>query len=621
MKEIWKRAWNRRTLAAAVMLILAALIMAAGLEWLMQKTLPPIFADAEVDISADPLLIERGTTYLHSSGRPALVEEWHPLRFLATFVLQMTVLTLLFPLKLGRRMLTGCRDQFQRVKTELVEEKGRIVKLALGFLITFTAVFFLSKAWILDVYQRANWMVDIVCLLAGLGAGSLVTFRRTLGQKPEVFFLILTLISGGMLAFFLPDATTVSLDDGYHFQHALNYSMLGRVRFTRMEWEAMQEDNVKDYSLEQWDAFLAEEDAKYSEGAVFVTTGFHLDIKEHWMGTHGLGLFLGRLLRLHFRDIWCLGRFTGLLAYALIGYFAIRRLKSGKMILSMALMIPSCVFLAANYSYDPGVIAGMAISCATWIAQWQEPEKKLKAGDVAVMTLGMFFACYVKAIYFPLYLLFICLPKSKFRDRKHQAAYYMTILGAMILIMVHILLPLGKSGGAGDDRASGNVNTFGQIQFILQNPLEYAKILWHFLQNYLNPNKMSGPLNAYGYQGVGNNTALIMLVMAAVTFTDAREEGLLPGTGIRIGGLVLLFGSLVLMITSMYVWFSEVGSTTFDGMQPRYMIPFIYPAMALMGSNRIRNRQNPAIYNGVLFAGMTFANISGILLNCVTYYR
>ena len=74
--------------------------------------------------------------------------------------------------------------------------------------------------------------------------------------------------------------------------------------------------------------------------------------------------------------MWSLGRFTGLTAYAIIGYFAIRRLKSGKMILAMALMMPSSVFLAVNYSYDPGVIAGILISCAYWIAQWQEREKK-----------------------------------------------------------------------------------------------------------------------------------------------------------------------------------------------------------------------------------------------------
>ena len=617
-----KKANPRRFRAIrAAALVLAALILAAGLEWVMQRTLPPVFTDAEVDISSDPTLIERGTTYLHASGRPALKEEWHLPRLAAVFALQLALLALLFPLGGGRRVLTALRSGFQSLKRVIRDEKTRNLKLAGCFLCVFAAVYLISRVWIRDVYHRDNWMTGAVCVWAGLGAGCLAAFRRTLGKKPEVLFLVLTLIAGGLTSFLLPDATGVSLDDGYHFQHALNYSTLGHVRFTGAEWDAMQTENVKEYRLAEREAFLAAEDEKYAEGAVFVTSGFHLEIKEYWMGTCGLGLFLGRLFGLRFCDIWSLGRFTGLLAYALIGYFAVRRLKSGKMILALSLMTPSCVFLASNYSYDPGVIAGITLSCAYWIAQWQEPEEKLKLSDAAVMLLGMAFACYVKAIYFPIYLLFLFLPGGKFRDGKHRKTYTAAVLLAMALVMCHILIPMGRSGGQGDVRGDGNVNTFGQVQFILQNPLTYAETLWHFLQNYLDPNRMQALVNSFGYQGSGDNMTLILMILAVVTFTDANEEGLLPGAGIRVFGEALLFGALALMITSMYVWFTEVGAPEIDGMQQRYMIPFMYPAMALLGSGRIRNRMNPALYNGILFAGMTFTIFSTLLSTCVEYYH
>lgn len=619
MKERTKPFPLRAVRAAA--LILAALILAAGLEWVMQRTLPPVFTDAEVDVSADPSLIERGTTYTHASGRPALKEEWHLPRLAGAFALQLALLILIFPLGGGKRALEGLRRTLRNIGRTLKEEKSRNLKLAAWFVCVFAAVYLTGRVWIRDVYHRDNWMTNAVCVWAGLGAGCMAAFRRTLGKKPEIFFLILTLIAGGMLSFFLPDATRVSLDDGYHFQHAQNYSMMGRVRFTGAEWDAMQEENVREYRLEDRDAFLAAQDAKYAEGAVFVTSGFHLNVKEYWMSACGLGLFLGRLLGLRFWDVWSLGRFTGLLAYALIGYFAVRRLKSGKMILALTLMMPSCVFLAANYSYDPGVIAGIALSCAYWIAQWQEPDEKLKARDAAVMILGMAFACYVKAIYFPMYLLFLFLPKGKYRDGKHRKIYTAAVLLAMALVMCHILLPMGRSGGQGDVRGEGNVNTFGQVQFILRNPLTYAETLWHFLRNYLDPNHMQYLVNSFGYQGNGNSMTLILMILAVVTFTDAREEGLLPKPGIRAFCEVLLFGSLALMITSMYVWFTEVGAAEIGGVQARYMIPYMYPAMVLMGSRRTKNHVDPALYNGILFAGMTFAVVSGILFTCVEYYH
>ena len=610
-----------RNLLRAGLLTLAALILALGLEWIMQRSLPPIFVDSKVDISSDPTLIERGRTYLHSSGRLALVEEWDLKRLAFTFALQLALLTAVFPLGLGRRFLVWVRQTAASLKAVFTREKARNWKLACCFAITFAAVFFLGKVWIRDVYHRDNWMTWSVCFWAALGAGCLTTFRRTLAKKPEVFFLLLTLIVGGLFAWRLPAATRVSLDDGYHFQHASNYSTLGRVRFTGTDWDLMQEDNPRDYELAHWEESRDAEDAKYAEGAVYVTSGFHLNIKEYWTATSGLGLFLGRVFRLHYRDMWSLGRFTGLMAYAILGYFAIRRLKSGKMILSLAMMTPSAVFLAANYSYDPGVTAGIFLSCAYWLAQWQERDQPLKNGDVAVMLLGMLAACYAKAIYFPIFLLFFFLPESKFRDKKHRRLYWGIMALSIVVVMLYILLPLGRSGGEADNRAEGNVNTFGQIQFILQHPLQYAEYLWHFLQYYLDPGHMDGLVSSFGYMGGGICTTLILMTLAVVTFTDAAEEGLLPPAGARGAGLIILFGTLALMSTAMYAWFSEVGSATFDGMQPRYLIPLIYPAMALMGSNRTRNQVNPALYNGILFALMVFASVSGLLHECVEYYH
>ena len=48
---------NKKNLTRAGLLVLAALILAVGLELLMQHTLPPIYPDREMDLSSDPTLI------------------------------------------------------------------------------------------------------------------------------------------------------------------------------------------------------------------------------------------------------------------------------------------------------------------------------------------------------------------------------------------------------------------------------------------------------------------------------------------------------------------------------------------------------------------------------------
>ena len=56
--ECRKGCENLPVLARVGILILAALILAAGLELLTQYTLPPIYPDQEMDLSSDPTLIE-----------------------------------------------------------------------------------------------------------------------------------------------------------------------------------------------------------------------------------------------------------------------------------------------------------------------------------------------------------------------------------------------------------------------------------------------------------------------------------------------------------------------------------------------------------------------------------
>ncbi len=616
-----KKRCNPKMLLRTGILILAALVLAAGLEWLVQQTLAPVYLDQEVDFASDPGLPVRSGTVPDGNGRPVMREEWNPLRFLMAFGIQLAVLILLFPMGWGRRAVRAVRRSLGSAAAALRGEKRRNLQLLCGFLLTSTAVFFISRAWIRADFNRENWMVDLFSCCCGICAGVLVTFRRTVAKKPEVIFLVLMLIFGGVVSWVLPAASGVSMDDGFHYQHAMNYSTLGRVRFTRADWEVMQTDNPRDYEIGHWEENKTALDEKNHSGAVYVTSGFHLSPKEYWMAVHGLGLFLGRLLKLSYRDIWSLGRFSGLAVYAVLGYFAIRRLKSGKMVAALAWMLPSAVSLAVNYSYDGGVIAGIWLSMTFWIAQWQEPERKLTAGDSAVIILGVFIACYAKQIYFPIYLLFLFLPGTKFRNRRHRRKYTAAVLLAMGLVMANILLPLGRSGGQADTRAEGNVNTFGQILFILQHPGEYAGILWRFLEEYLDLGRMDGPLLNFGYQGNGNNTILCMLVLAAAAFTDQREEGLLPPWKIRIAGQVLLFGTLCLMSTAMYAWFSEVGQPSIGGMQPRYLIPLIYPALAMMGSGKMRNHASPSVYNGLLFAGLTYAGMTGIFFSCIEYYH
>ena len=449
------------------------------------------------------------------------------------------------------------------------------------------------------------------------------TFRGTLRRKPEVFFLVLTLLIGGLWSFLLPDATTVSWDDGHHYQHALNYSTIGRVRFTAQDMTAMEAHNERFYGLgEERAAWLAAQDAANADGAVYVTSDFHLQPKQFWSGTEGLGLFLGRLFHLNYWMTWSLGRFTGLLAYALIGYFAIRRMRSGKMILATALMIPEGIFLASNYSYDPGVTSLTALGLAYCFAAWQEPEKKVRLTDECVMVGALWLGCLAKAIYFPLLLLPFLIPKDRFSDAKQRRRFFAANAGAILLLLLSFVLPMLLGDGSGDERGGSDVNAFGQIQYILGHPLAYAETLLRFLGRYLSPQKAKGFLTSVGYMGNAEGAEVCLMALAAATLTDRREADRSLGNrkGLRALQLLILFGTLCLVATSMYINYTGVGKGSISGCQPRYLLPLIFPAMLLLDPGCIRKERNAALLHGALFTAMGWVSFAAVLNNCISLY-
>lgn len=600
-----------------VMILIAAMLMAVGMEMLQQSLLPPIYVNAE-DVA------EGTATYIHpQTGRLALVEEWSALRLFITFIIQLAVLVLLFPLKVGKKLVSAAAQTFQRVwKAVVADWKASLVRFVLLIAVA-GAAFFLVRVLVADALKKSNWMIDIFCVLAGAAVAMLVSFRKTLGTKPEIFFLIFTLMIGGMLSFMLPDATSVSWDDGYHFQHALNYSTIGHVRFTQQDMEAMEAENVKNYSLgEDRKEWLAKQDELHQNGAVYITNGCHLRPKEFWMGTYGLGLFLGRLFHLSYWGTWSLGRFTGLLAYALIGYFAIRRLRSGKMILISVLMIPEAIFVASDFSYDPGVTALIALGLSYCFVQWQEPEKKMPLWDEILMIGAMLIGCLAKAIYFPVLLFPLFLPKTKFSDEKQRKHFLIAVLAAIGILLASFMLPFLFGSGEGDTRGGSDVNSFGQVQFILTHPLEYTVILLRFLSGYIGWDRAKEYLGFFAYMGWAPNLILYQMILAVVIFTDKRsiDETLSRKVGIRSLLLLILFGTVALVATSLYISYTPVGSTSVSGCQPRYLIPLLFPAMMLLGSGKIRNEMNQALYNGIVFTGIGYVGFVAVLYTCIANY-
>ena len=519
---------------------------------------------------------------------------------------------------------TRIRNLARRAAANLTKDKKSTLIHAGIFLLTTGGTYLLLRIYI--PYAKVielNRISNTFLVTVSLAAGCLFCFRETLAKKAEVFFLIFTLLIGWNFAFFAPVTSSVSWDDGYHYEEANIWSFLGERRLTYADIASLRPMPEQEFDTEKLDAWHEAQTEQYQIGAA-TSTGFGLQMKNFWNGFSGIGLFLGRALQLPFHLIWELGRFTGLLAYAVIGYFAIRRLKSGKMLLAVTLMIPENIFLAASYSYDPGVTAFLALGLAYMFAEWQEPEKKMTWWNAAVMLGAMYLGCVAKAIYFPVLLFPMFLPRSKFESPRQHKAFLGLTAGVILILILSFAMPMltGSADSSTDTRGGEDVSAAGQIAFILANPLKYAETLYFYLKSFLHPDNIMQYATFFAYKGTAPNYNLYLIALAVAAFTDKSEydDPFARKGWRRILFLLILAGTAGLVATSMYVAFTPVGSGTVNGCQPRYMLPLFYPALMMFGFSGTHNRANRKYYNGLLFALAGYVGFASVFLQFITLY-
>lgn len=192
----------------------------------------------------------------------------------------------------------------------------------------------------------------------------------------------------------------------------------------------------------------------------------------------------------------------------------------------------------------------------------------------------------------------------------------------MLFLILSFVLPFINSDGTGDARGGSEVNSFEQAHFILSCPLQYTEILLRFLRRYLSPDLIAMNLTSFAYLEAAPEYWIYLILLGILAFTDknGRDYAISGGWKCKWLMLGILFGTVCLFATALYVAFTPVGMNTINGCQPRYLFPLLFPAMMLIGSQRIENRMNKTIYHGLAFTTMGYVGFSSILLLIVNLY-
>ena len=450
----------------------------------------------------------------------------------------------------------------------------------------------------------------LIVLLSLLLLYSLYSFYKA-GFKTEklhIYFTIISLILGGITILAQPTATFYSFDDQIHFQKVVDITG-GSLNYNVGEYH-LTEANVKNSaghnsvnSIEEQQA----QDSLFNSGASKLTKKVANTAPTYDKFSYlpmAIGYHLAKLIGLPFTVCFIIGKFFNLLVYILLIAYSIKTIKIGKRLLLVIALFPTNIFLASQYSYDPAVFSGITVFFAHLVNLFMDKESKLDFKTLVIMLLSLSYSCFAKAIYAPLLLLTLFIPKTKFENKNQSLPVKTGLFVITLLLLATFILP-ALSGEMASDLRGGNTSVSGQLSLILTHPFDYANILGDTAIGQLgfkffNPAAISN----YGYVtnpiDIFSNFYYIFLFLIFFVFLTDNHNNTLSNQQKTI---ILAINAIIVILiwTALYLSYTPVGENTIFGVQDRYFLPLLFPTLLCLQFKNIKNTISPRKYN----AGIT----------------
>lgn len=455
----------------------------------------------------------------------------------------------------------------------------------------------------------------------------ILTLHKSFQKKEEWFFLL----AGGIMGFIclaaLP-AHKVGWDEEIHFERAysLSYLMEGKqemfyppaaehfsaVSYPNWPYDVSQSKEEHVEEMQKWNELgsweFRERDDCYKET-------LSLELSSIGYVAQALFLEIGKLFKVPFSILYYLGRLGNLLMYLGVTFFAIRHLRMGKRVMTAVMLMPTPLFLACVYSYDATANAFALLGISYALGEVVSEEKRVSGKNIAVYLAAFTVASFVKAIYAPLILLGLLIPRDRFRDERQRKVWKAAFCALSLVLMATFVLPaLGASPAEAADTRGGDTSVGRQMRLIFSDPLRYAWLLgrniYTQLVNFSVGTDAMGLLGHADYGCLPDAPAVLLPILA---LTDMRGgEGTLRTRSKLFAG-VLMAVVCALIWTALYLSFNPVGADYITGVQGRYFIPVTMVGLLMLKSDRLQYRGRQETYN---IAAMTAV----VLITLTNYF-
>lgn len=319
-----------------------------------------------------------------------------------------------------------------------------------------------------------------------------------------------------------------------------------------------------------------------------------------------IGIILARILHLGYVPLLYLGRFMGLLVFALAVFWGMKKLPFGKATLFVLAMLPITLQQANSFSYDSILFAAVLLySC--YVMHMAYGEKELKASDFIILCILGIAIIYCKSgAYTPIVFAFLLIPMRKFATK---AAYYLcmgSLSGVFVLGFLVKNIKVVNTGAEVTNKVMGIESAMAvpnySIGYLLQNPVNLFDVFNNTIADKTDFYIQSMLGQHLGWIQIELANVLVLafaMILVASAFRAKGEKQYVTG-GNKWWIFILVMAATFLVLLGMLVSWTPITYVSVEGVQGRYFFPVLLLGCLLLRNSKLTFDKN--VDRAIMFA-------------------